>query len=52
MEPSLTTVRIPAKTIGEKAGGLIVRLIAGEETALIREEFPTEMMVRGSTLAR
>lgn len=52
MEPSLTTVRIPARTIGEKAGGLIVRLIAGEETALIREEFPTEMMVRGSTLGR
>lgn len=52
MEPALSTVRLPARTIGQQAGGLIVRLIAGEETDITREELQPEVMVRGSTARR
>lgn len=48
MEPALSTVRLPARTIGEQAGGLIVRLIAGDETEVVREELQPELMVRSS----
>lgn len=49
MEPALSTVRLPARTIGAQAGGLIVRLIAGDETDIVRESLPPELMARGST---
>lgn len=51
MEPALSTVRLPAKTIGAQAAGLIVRLIAGDQTDVVREELPPELMVRASTAA-
>lgn len=49
MEPALSTVRLPARTIGAQAGGLMVRLIAGAEREITREELQPELMVRGST---
>jgi LacI family transcriptional regulator len=49
MEPALTTVRIPARTIGAQAAKLMVRLISGEQSELIREDCSLEIMARGST---
>jgi LacI family transcriptional regulator len=49
MEPALSTVRLPARTTGAQAAGVIVRLIAGEELDLVREALPPELMSRGST---
>ena len=51
MEPALSTVRLPARTIGEQAGGLLVRMIAGDETDVVREALPPEIMARASTRA-
>ncbi|WGI22411.1 substrate-binding domain-containing protein [Amylibacter sp. IMCC11727] len=49
IEPALSTVRLPAQTIGERAAKLIVRLIAGEKTEITREAFPPKLMERVST---
>ena len=49
MEPALSTVRLPARTIGEQAADLIVRLIAGDGLDITREELQPELMPRVST---
>ena len=49
MEPALSTVRLPARTIGEQAADLIVRLIAEDGVAITREELQPELMPREST---
>ncbi|MDD9728071.1 LacI family DNA-binding transcriptional regulator [Roseovarius sp. SK2] len=48
-EPSLTTVRIPARTIGGKAAEAIVRLTTSEEEVDTGALIPTEIMVRGTS---
>lgn len=52
MEPALSTVRLPARTIGAQAGALLTRLISGDETEVVREALPPELMARGSTARR
>lgn len=49
MEPALSTVRLPARTIGEQAADLIVRLIAEDGLDITREELQPELMPRVST---
>ncbi|PWJ15811.1 LacI family DNA-binding transcriptional regulator [Jannaschia seohaensis] len=45
-EPGLTTVRIPARTIGSRAAAAMVRLTGGEAEPGAR--IPPELMVRGT----
>jgi LacI family transcriptional regulator len=49
MEPALSTVRIPARTIGARAATHMINLVAGEQPDLIREDFPPQLMTRAST---
>ena len=50
MEPSLTTVRIPARKIGSLAGRHIVEAIsAQDETAILRERCDLDLMMRATT---
>lgn len=49
MEPALSTVRIPARTIGVQAAELIVRLISGDQPETIRQDVPLQLMQRAST---
>ena len=49
MEPALSTVRLPARTIGGQAADLIVRLIAGDGLDITREELQPELMARVTT---
>lgn len=47
-DPPLTTVREPHLEKGQKAGELMVELLAGE-SSLVMVTLPTELVVRGST---
>ena len=50
IEPGLTTIRIPARTIGNSAAGAIIDLINGDrEPADISRRVRPELIVRGST---
>jgi LacI family transcriptional regulator len=49
MEPALTTVRIPARKIGEIAGELISRTIAGHESTLVRQKCELTSLARSTT---
>ena len=48
IDPTITTVKVPAEEIGRTAAGYILRVIAGES---IPESFytPTELIIRNST---
>ena len=48
-EPSLTTVRIPARTIGEKGADAIVRLITSPGDANVGALVVPELFVRGTS---
>ena len=48
-EPPLTTVRIPARTIGEKAAGAIVKLITTSGQAEVGALLKPELMVRSTS---
>jgi LacI family transcriptional regulator len=47
-DPSLTTVAVPAREIGERAADLIIARIAGRPVAQLIE-LRTTLSVRGST---
>ncbi|APE45605.1 transcriptional regulator (plasmid) [Sulfitobacter alexandrii] len=50
MEPALTTVRIPARTIGTTAARHLVKAIADREgTGLVRERLDLELIMRDTT---
>jgi LacI family transcriptional regulator len=51
LQPPLTTVRIPQRDLGRRAGELILELLAGEGDRYPSEpvRLPCELMVRGST---
>ena len=51
MEPALSTIRIPARRIGESAGELIVKLISGGSNSLVRSEIRQSKVIR-STIQR
>jgi DNA-binding LacI/PurR family transcriptional regulator len=48
-DPALTTVHQPIREKGEHAAHLLLRLIADEAAAPVREQLPTHLVVRGST---
>ena len=48
LDPPLTTIHIPARTIGEKLGRYVVDYLEGRDVAL-PERIDAEMIVRGST---
>lgn len=48
VEPSLTTIRIPARRIGKVGGDLICQLIAEGSTQIIRHKIELNRVVRGS----
>lgn len=49
MEPALTSIRIPAHSIGQIAGGLLVRIISGEELGTVRKKCGLTRFVRSTT---
>lgn len=49
IEPALTTIRIPAKSIGSIAGRQIVQSVAGETEAMVRERCELRLLVRETT---
>jgi hypothetical protein len=51
LQPPLTTVRIPQRELGRRAGELILELMAGEGDRYPSEpvRLPCELVVRGST---
>ena len=49
MEPGLTTIRIPARSIGEIAGERFTDLITGVNVDHFRVRCPLECIVRGTT---
>ncbi len=51
MEPALTTVRIPAQSIGRIAGGLLASIITGEEVELVRRKCSLTRLIRSTTQA-
>jgi len=51
MEPALTTIRIPADEIGQRAGRHLVDLIAGKSTGLIRDKCDVTVIQRATTQA-
>lgn len=51
MEPGLTTVRIPARSIGEIAGERFTDLITGVSEEHFRVRCPLDCIVRGTTAA-
>ncbi len=48
-EPALTTVRIPARTIGARAAEAIVRLTTSEEAVDVAALIPPEIMLRATS---
>lgn len=48
-EPALTTIRIPAKSIGAIAGRQIVQSVAGDSEGLLRTRCDLRLLVRGTT---
>ncbi len=48
-EPGLTTVRIPARTIGAEAAGAITALITEGSTPSSGALIPPELIVRGTS---
>jgi LacI family transcriptional regulator len=49
MEPALTTIRIPARRIGEVAGKLIVSLVVDDEHELQRMQITQSEVIRATT---
>jgi LacI family transcriptional regulator len=49
MEPALTTIRIPARRIGEAAGQLIVQMIVGENLDRQRQQISQSEVIRSTT---
>ena len=49
--PQLTTVSQPIRTMGERAVGMLIRLIRKEELETMRISLATELVVRSSTAA-
>lgn len=49
IEPALTTIRIPAKSIGGIAGRQIVQSVAGETEGMVRERCDLRLLVRETT---
>lgn len=48
--PALTSVRQPYAQLGERAVELLLQLVDGAELPSTREEFATELIIRGSTV--
>lgn len=46
--PPLTTIRVPVEDMARRAGGMVMRLIEGEELGEHRVLLPTELVVRHS----
>ncbi len=51
LEPSLTTVHLPAVELGRHAGDMIVRLVHGDVLDATTVRLPTHLVVRRSTAA-
>lgn len=51
MEPALSTIRIPAKSIGRLAGKRIVEEVTGEARQVVRQRCELRLMVRSTTRA-
>jgi len=49
IEPGLTTIRIPARRIGDTAGRLFTEVITGAKSDMFRISFTLECIVRGTT---
>ncbi|MBX3066289.1 MAG: substrate-binding domain-containing protein, partial [Anaerolineae bacterium] len=49
MYPPLTTVRQPMAAMGETALEMLVTLIQGRTVLNLRQELPTELVIRAST---
>ncbi len=48
LSPPLTTVRLPAQEIGEKAARLLMNLLSDDKTVCTQEFLPTRLILRGS----
>jgi LacI family transcriptional regulator len=51
LEPSLTTVHLPAVDLGRRAGEMILRVIHGEPLDAVSVRLPTHLVIRRSTTA-
>jgi LacI family transcriptional regulator len=51
MEPALSTIRIPAKSIGHLAGKRIVEEVTGEDNQVVRQRCELRLMARSTTIA-
>ena len=49
IDPPLTTVHLPARELGERAGRLVASILAGEVARRDEEPLPPELVVRAST---
>lgn len=51
--PSLTTVNVPKRAMGERAAEILMKVLSGEILSIAERTtiFPTELVVRGSTKA-
>lgn len=52
MQPSLTTIRIPAQQIGNIGGNLLARLISGEQSEIVRHKCDLRRYVRETTFVQ
>jgi DNA-binding LacI/PurR family transcriptional regulator len=48
LDPALTTVRLPAREMGERAMMMLRRLMAGSTVEPVRETLPTQLVIRDS----